>query len=149
MAHISEAVRKTLEERASKKKTESKAPTSGGMKKDVQVKTYTRKTKSGKTVTVKAHTAKRKAGKPETSKGASRNFFNEEGEEVQYKKAEKMFDEYYGLALETLDVLTEGTLKYKKGKDPFNSLVNAFTALATPKKKGSMGLTLRALFGTY
>lgn len=112
-------------------KSARKAPTSGGMKKDVQVKTYTRKTKSGKTVTVKAHTAKRKAGKPDPSSGGVKA---PSGKELDFQRAEKASNEVIQGGLDILEALCEGTLKYKKGKTNFDSAVNAVTALCLPKK---------------
>lgn len=120
-----------MEHRA--EKSVRKASTSGGMKKNVQVKTYTRKTKSGKTVTVKAHTAKRDAAKKPTSSGGVKAPSGKELERQQYEKA---YNEVLQSGLELLDLATEGTLKYKKGKNNFDSLVNAVTALCTPKKGG-------------
>lgn len=112
-------------------KSARKAPTSGGMKKDVQVKTYTRKTKSGKTVTVKAHTAKRKAGKPDPSSGGVKA---PSGKELDFQRAEKAYEEVLYHGLDLLDAACEGTLKYKKGKTNFDSVVNAVAALCLPKK---------------
>jgi hypothetical protein len=103
------------------------------MKKDVQVKTYTRKTKSGKTVTVKAHTAKRKAGKPDPSSGGAKA---QSGAELERQKYEKAYEKTLQSGVELLDLATDNTLKYKQGKNNFDTLVNAVTALCLPKKGG-------------
>lgn len=131
MTRVSEAVKKTLEERAAKGKTESKSPSSGGMKKDVQVKTHTRRTKSGKVTTVKSHTAKRDAAKQTPS---SEGVKAPSGKELDFQRAEKASNEVIQGGLDILEALCEGTLKYKKGKTNFDSAVNAVTALCLPKK---------------
>ena len=140
MARISEAVKKTLAERATKGKTESKSPSSGGMKKDVQVKTHTRRTKSGKVTTVKAHTAKREAASQAPGRGGKSSAKGKELKTQRLQKAGKAFDEANELGVQYLETITEGTLKYKKEKDSFNTLVNAISALCT-KKKGKYGFS--------
>lgn len=139
MTRASTAEEKAKRDKALKAKTKSKSPSSGGMKKDVQVKSYTRRTKSGKVVTVKAHTAKREAAKRD---GAARqpigSVVKSSAEEKEQKrrqlKAEKLFDESNELDVRYLETLTEGTLEYKKGKNSFDTLLNAISALCTTEK---------------
>lgn len=135
----------TAEEKAlrdkTKSKPKSKSPSSGGMKKDVQVKTHTRRTKSGKVTTVKAHTAKREAATKQTQSNGGRS--SAKGKELKaqrLQKAEEVFKEEDELCVQYLETITEGTLKYKKGKDSFETLVNALSALCT-KKKGKYGFS--------
>lgn len=108
-----------------------KANKAGG--KEVQVKSYTRKTKSGKTVTVKAHTAKRKVAMPTPSSGGAKA---PSGAELERQKYEKAYNEVLAKGRELLDLATEYDLEYKRGKTHFDTLVNAVTALCLPKKGG-------------
>ena len=110
------------------------------MKKDVQVKTHTRRTKSGKVTTVKAHTAKREAASQAPSRGGKSSAKGKELKTQRLQKAEKAFDEENELGVQYLETITEGTLKYRKEKDSFNTLVNAISALCT-KKKGKYGFS--------
>ena len=141
MARALTAEEKAKRDEALKSKAKSKSPSSGGMKKDVQVKTHTRRTKSGKVTTVKAHTAKRDAATKQTqSSGGKSSAKGKELKLQRLQKAEEVFDEENELGVQYLDILTEGTLKYKKEKDSFNTLVNALSALCT-KKKGKYSLS--------
>lgn len=140
MARALTAEEKAKRDKALKSKAKSAPPSSGGMKKDVQVKTHTRKTKSGKVTTVKAHTAKREAAKQTPSSGGKSSAKGKELKAQRLQKAEKAFDEENELGVQYLETITEGTLKYKKEKDSFNTLVNAISALCT-KKKGKYGFS--------
>lgn len=141
MARALTAEEKAQRDEALKSKTKSKSPSSGsGMKKDVQVKTHTRRTKSGKVTTVKAHTAKREAAKQTPSNGGKSSAKGKELKLQRLQRAEEVFEDENELGVQYLDILTEGTLKYKKEKDSFNTLVNAISALCT-KKKGKYSLS--------
>lgn len=133
MARALTAEEKAKRDEALKSKTKSKSPSSGsGMKKDVQVKTHTRRTKSGKVTTVKAHTAKREAAKKAPSK--VRRVISDKEYKRRELRAEKELDRAYILDVMALNVLTEGTLKYEKGKTAFDTLVNAISSLCTTEK---------------
>ena len=140
MKRTSTAEEKANRDKALKAKTKSRSPsTGGGMKKDVQVKSYTRRTKSGKVVTVKAHTAKREAAKRDAAAkqpiGSGVKSSAEEKEQKRRQlKSEKLFDESNELDVRYLETLTEGTLEYKKGKTSFDTLVNAISSLCTTEK---------------
>lgn len=141
MARALTAEEKAQRDKALKSKTKSKSPSSGGMKKDVQVKTHTRRTKSGKVTTVKAHTAKRDAATKQTQSSGGKS--SAKGKELQLQrlqKAAELFEEENELGAQYLETITEGTLKYRKEKDSFNTLVNALSALCT-KKKGKYGFS--------
>nr|DAK08708.1 MAG TPA: hypothetical protein [Caudoviricetes sp.] len=133
MKRASTAEEKANRGKALKAKTKSKSPsTGGGMKKDVQVKSYTRRTKSGKVVTVKAHTAKREAAKKTPSK--VRRTISDKEYKRRELRAEREFDRSCILDVMALDIFTEGTLDYKKGKTTFDTLVNAISSLCTTEK---------------
>ena len=122
MKRTSTAEEKANRDKALKAKTKSKSPsTGGGMKKDVQVKSYTRRTKSGKVTTVKAHTAKREAASQTPSSGGKSSAKGKELKAQRLQKAEEVFEEENELGVQFLDVLTEGTLKYKKGETSLRS----------------------------
>lgn len=148
MKRASTAEEKVQRDKALKTKTKSKSPSSGGMKKDVQVKSYTRRTKSGKVVTVRAHTAKREAAKLDTTTkqplGSGVKSSAEEKEQKRRQlKAQKLFDESNELDVRYLETLTEGTLEYKKGKNSFDTLVNAISSLCTTEK-GKYGFSVES-----
>lgn len=138
MARALTAEEKAKRDKALKSKAKSAPPSSGGMKKDVQVKTHTRRTKSGKVVTVKAHTAKRDAAKRNAAAkqplGGEKSSAEEKEQKRRQLKAEKLFDESNELDVRYLETITEGTLEYKKGKTSFDTLVNAISALCTTEK---------------
>lgn len=132
MKRASTAEEKAQRDKALKTKTKSKSPSSGGTKKTVQVKSYTRKTKDGKVVTVKAHTAKREAAKKTPSK--TRRVISDKEYRRRELKAERRIDRAFILDVMALNTLTEGTLEYEKGKTAFDTLVNAISSLCTTEK---------------
>ena len=134
---IERDIRRTMRrEEKSRKEEKRSLALHKGLTKEVQVKTYTRKTKGGKTVTVKAHTATRKA--KQTPSSWAKHIPG--GANINQKYIDKGLDESAESTTELIDALTEGTLGYKKGKSPTDTLVNAICALCTPKK-GKFGFS--------
>lgn len=105
------------------------------MKKEKQVKSYQRRTKSGKTVVVKAHTAKYDAAEEKaknearSKKGAGDEFKDMKGKvkplsEEELGFTQKEFAEWYNGTGSDVDKKVEKALKKHLGKDGYKELNN-------------------------